>query len=254
MLQTLNHGDVREIRLDRPPVNALDPALLRALRDEVARAQNDGVGAIVLSGARGRFSGGLDVPALLALPREALRETWQTFFDLLSQLAHLPVPLAAALTGHSPAGGTVLALYADFRVMAAGKFVVGLNEVQVGLPVPDVLYRALTHVVGSRQAHRLAMAGLLVETDEALRLGLVDELVPIDEVIPRALAWAEDLLRRPRNAMLQTRSRARQDLRDAFTTVTPALIDSIVEAWFSEETQTTLQRLVQRLGKTAPPV
>ncbi|MCG5054070.1 MAG: enoyl-CoA hydratase/isomerase family protein [Myxococcales bacterium] len=249
MLELLDHGAVRELRLARPPVNALDPALLVRLNEALGQAEREGVGAVVLSGAPGRFSGGLDVPALLALPRPQIRQAWVALFDLLASLAHAPMPVVAALTGHSPAGGTVLALYADYRVLAAGRYVVGLNEVQVGLPVPPFLYRALTFVVGERQAARLGVAGLLLEADEALRVGLVDELAPVEEVVPRALAFAHDLLTRPRTAMLQTRAHARAPLREAFASVTPALIDGVVEQWFSEETQTTLRKLVSRLGK-----
>lgn len=250
MLQTHDHGEVREVRLDRPPVNALNPELLRALRAAMEQARRENVGAVVLSGAPGRFSGGLDVPALLALPRSELREAWVALFDLLRELAHLPMPLVAALTGHSPAGGTVLALYADRRIMAEGKYLVGLNEVQVGLPVPEVLYRALAHVVGTRHAHRLAMGGLLMAADEALRVGLVDELVPVEQVIPSAVAWAQEMLRRPRHAMLQTRQLARRALQAAFATVNDDLIDGVVETWFSDETQATLKQLVSRLGKS----
>lgn len=249
MLQLHDHGPVRELRLDRPPVNALNPELLKALRAQLVQAKTDAVAAVVLSGAPGRFSGGLDVPALLALPADQLREAWVALFDLLHELAHAPMPLVAALTGHSPAGGTVLSLYADHRIMAEGKYLVGLNEVQVGLSVPHVLYTALSHIVGTRQAHRLAMTGMLIDAAEAHRVGLVDDLVPVDKVIPSAIAWAEDLLKRPRNAMLKTRQLARQHLQAAFASVTPTLIDDVVQTWYSEETQATLKQLVSRLKK-----
>ncbi len=249
MLQLHDHGPIRELRLDRPPVNALSPDLLRALRAQLVQAKADAVAAVVLSGAPGRFSGGLDVPAFLALSPDQLREAWVALFDLLHELAHAPMPVVAALTGHSPAGGTVLSLYADHRIMAEGKYLVGLNEVQVGLSVPQVLYTALAHIVGTRQAHRLAMTGLLIDAAEAHRVGLVDELVPVDNVISSAIAWAEDLLKRPRNAMLKTRQLARQDLQAAFASVTPTLIDDVVQTWYSEETQATLKQLVSRLKK-----
>lgn len=249
MIKTLEHEDVREIQLDRPPVNALDPALIQALRQALTSARNDGVSGLVLSGAQARFSGGLDVPSLLRLSRDELRDTWIDFFALLSDLAHLPMPWAAALTGHSPAGGTVLALYADHRIMAEGKYVIGLNEVQVGLPVPEFLYQALTHVVGSREAHRMAMTGILIDPAEALRVHLVDHLATGDQVVPQAVAWVQDVLRKPRKAMLQTRALARRPLHESFKLVSTTLINEIVEQWFSEETQATLNKLAARLGK-----
>ena len=249
MIAVLDHGPIRELRLARPPVNALDPALIRAARAALGEAVARGCEAVVLSGSPGRFSAGLDVPALLQLDRAGITDAWTTFFGLLRELAACPIPVVAALTGHSPAGGTVLALYADHRFLAAGPHIVGLNEVQVGLSVPDVLLRALTFTVGERQAARLAMGGLLLGPDEALRLGLVDALAPIDEVVPRALAWARELLARPRAAMLATRALARRPLVSAFDGFGPATIEAITDQWFSPEAQATLRALAARLGK-----
>ncbi len=249
MIDVINHGAVWELRLARPPVNALDPALMRALRDALADARARGAEAIVVSGSPGRFSGGLDVPALLKLDRAGIADAWTTFFALLRDLAAAPVPIAAALTGHSPAGGTVLALFADHRVLAEGPFLVGLNEVRVGLPVPELLLRALASLVGERHAARLAVNGLLVDPDEALRVGLVDALAPMDDVVPRAIAWARDLLERPRAAMIETRARVRRPLVEAFEALDAPAIDAIVDQWFSTEAQATLQGLAARLSK-----
>jgi Delta3-Delta2-enoyl-CoA isomerase len=249
MIVTVDHGPVRELRLARPPVNALNPELLRALRVAIAQAREDSCGAIVLSGSPGRFSGGLDVPQLLQLDRSEMRATWELFFALLKDIACSDLPIAAALTGHSPAGGTVLAIFADFRVLAEGPYLVGLNEVRVGLPVPEVLYRALVHVVGARQAERLAVGGLLLDPAEALRAGLVDEVVPVDDVIPRAVAWTTDLLSRPAVAMSTTRRRARRPLQEAFDIVTPTMLDGLADQWFSAETQSVMRALASKLGQ-----
>jgi enoyl-CoA hydratase/carnithine racemase len=246
----VDHGPVRELRLARPPVNALDPGLIAALRRGLAQAVTGGREAVILSGAPGRFSAGLDVPALLKLDREGIRAAWTDFFGLLRDLATFPAPVVAALTGHSPAGGTVLAIWADRRVFAAGPFTMGLNEVQVGLPVPPVLLRALTYVVGEREAARLAVGGLLVGPDEALRIGLADEVAPPDDVVPRALAWTQRQLANPRTAMLATRRAAREPLADAFNNFGAAEIDAIVDQWFAPEAQATLKALVARLTRS----
>lgn len=250
MIVTLeHHGGVRELRLSRPPVNALNPELIAALRTELQRAHDDKRGAVLLSGARGRFSGGLDVPELLRLDRTQMRATWAQFFALLRDLAFAELPVVAALTGHSPAGGTVLALFADYRVLAEGPHLVGLNEVQVGLPVPEVLYRALVHVVGARQAERLAVTGALLNPAAALSCGLVDEVVPLADVVGYALTWAQELLARPAAARAATRHLARRPLRDAFAGVDDRFLDEITAHWFSAEAQATLRALAAKLGK-----
>src|SRR5574337_1953186 len=143
MLNIIEHGAVREINLARPPVNALDLEMLQALRSAVGAGVRDGVRGIVLSGAPGLYSAGVDIPALLAKDRRGVREYWGELFALCATLARAPIPLAAAVTGHAPAGGAVLALFCDYRVMAEGAFKIGLNEVQVGLLVPEAIQVAL---------------------------------------------------------------------------------------------------------------
>jgi enoyl-CoA hydratase/carnithine racemase len=250
MIEIVEHGPIRELRLARPPANALDPALIAGLRAALGDAVAAKREAIVLSGTAGRFSGGLDVPALLQLDRAGILELWRTFFGLLRDMAAAPVPVVAALTGHSPAGGTVLALLADHRVLAAGAYVVGLNEVRVGLPVPEALLRPLAYLVGERQAAHLAVGGHMLGPDEALRVGLVDELAPLADVVPRAVAWARELLALPRAAMAATRERARRPLVAAFDTVDERMLAEVTDQWFSDEAQETLRALTARLKKS----
>jgi 3,2-trans-enoyl-CoA isomerase len=249
MILTVDHGRVRELRLHRPPVNALDAELISALRVALAQAVQQGCAGVVLAGAPGFFSAGLDVPALLKLDREGMRAAWEALFGLLREIACCEIPTVAALTGHSPAGGTVLGIFADYRVQADGPFRLGLNEVQVGLPLPEIIFRGLRHVAGDRQAERLAVGGWLVGPAEALRCGLVDEVVPLDEVIPRAVTWMTELCARPPGAMRATRLLARSALRAAFDGLTPGTIDTLVDQWFSPETQGVMRALAEKLGK-----
>jgi enoyl-CoA hydratase/carnithine racemase len=247
LLRSIDHGTVRELRLERPPANALAPELVTALAAAVRAAPDDGAGALVLSGAPGMFSAGLDVPYLLTLDRHGIAAAWAGFYDLLQALAGSPVPVAAAITGHSPAGGAVMAIFCDRRIMAEGRFAIGLNEVQVGIPLPPALFGALRRVVGQRAAEGLGVAGAMVTPDEAYRLGLVDELAPPDEVIGRAIGWCETLLGLPRGPMLATRERARRDLRELVTPGDKGEVEGLVDDWFSDETQTALHAMVARL-------
>jgi enoyl-CoA hydratase/carnithine racemase len=252
MIQTLDHGAVRELRLDRPPANALSLELIVALRKAVETASHDGARALVLSGSPGRFSAGLDVPLLLTLDRAGIAEVWRELYALLRALALSPIPIAAAITGHATAGGTVLPLYCDWRVAAQGDWKIGLNEVQVGLPLPPVVFVALRRLLGPRQAERLAVGGLLISPDEALKVGLVDELVPLDQVVSRAIEWSRGLLALPVDAMAVTRRQARTDLTKIFAAPFDAELEQVTANWWSAEAQTTLKVLVARLGKKKP--
>jgi enoyl-CoA hydratase/carnithine racemase len=248
MLNLTNHDNgIREIQLARPPVNALNLDLVRALRTAIDDAVRDGRRGIVLSGAPGLFSAGVDVPALLGCDRAGVREYWGEFFALCGTLARAPIPLVAAVTGHSPAGGAVLALFCDYRVMAEGPYRIGLNEVQVGLIVPEAIQLALRRVVGSYRAERLLVAGAMIESAQAQACGFVDELTGIDQVATRALHWLGELLALPSHAMLATRTLARADLAGAYADMDALPLDDFVDAFFHPQTQAVLQQLVARL-------
>lgn len=249
MLERIEQDGVLELRFARPPVNALSPDFVTALSAAITEAPGQGARAIVLSGQPGMFSAGLDVPALLALDEPAMHEFWRHFFGLIGAIASSPVPVAAAITGHSPAGGAVLALYCDYRVMAEGEFRIGLNEVQVGLPLPQIVHAALLRQLGPRQAERLAVPGLMIDPPEARRIGLVDELVAMEDVIARTREWCTQLLQLPPSAMRITRDLARADLVGLFAQLGEDDYRRMTQAWFGEETQATLRALMERLKK-----
>lgn len=250
LVDTIVHGKVHELRLARPPVNAIDPGLCADLARAIGEAVAAGAQGLLLSGGPKVFSAGLDVPFLVRLgeDRTALRNAWEGFFEVARALADAPVPVAAALGGHAPAGGCVLALCCDYRVMASGPFAIGLNETRVGLVAPDGIQHLLRRVVGPRQAERLLLTGELVQAEQALAMGLVDELVEIDHVATRARVWLEQLLELPREPMLETRRIARADLVAALQ---PGRIelDRFIDAWYSGDTQGALLALMEKLGK-----
>ena len=249
MLLTLNHGPIREVRLNRPPVNALSYELIKGLREAIESAPKDDVRALILSGAPGRFSGGLDVPLLLTYDHATIAALWREFYALLKAMGGSPIPIVAAITGHAPAGGTVLTLFCDWRVMADGDFKIGLSEVQVGLPLPPVIFAGLRRLVGPRQAERLAVGGLLISPAEAEAVGLIDEVAPPDQVIDRALQWCQTLLALPAEAMTITRRQARADLLAYFEQNLEPEVQTVTASWWAPETQSALRALGARLGQ-----
>jgi enoyl-CoA hydratase/carnithine racemase len=187
------------------------------------------------------------VPALLGLDRAGMRDFCRALFRLCSTLARSPVPVAAAITGHSPAGGAVLALFCDYRVMARGAYRIGLNEVQVGLTVPAPIQYALRRIVGAWRAERLVVAGAMVDAEQALACGLVDELAEPDQVVDRARQWLDGLLALPAHAMLGTRALARADLAEAWADPDALPVEDFVDGFFQPQTQAVLRQLVARL-------
>jgi Delta3-Delta2-enoyl-CoA isomerase len=249
MLITTDHGPIRELQLNRPPVNALTTELMRTLRHAIESAPQQGVRALILSGSPGKFSAGLDIPLLIGLDQPAIVTLWHELYALLKSLACSPIPIVAAITGHAPAGGTVLAVFCDRRIMAQGDFKIGLNEVQVAIPLPPVILAALRRQVGARCAEWLSVTGTLISPDQALQSGLVEELVPAENVVHRAIQWCQTLLALPAQAMSTTRRAARADLVALFARDLEDESRHIAAIWSTPEAQNTLRAVAQKLKK-----
>ncbi len=237
------------LTLNRPPANALSPDLLAALDEAVKKAVEDGSRAAVLTGKPGLFSAGLDVPLLLTLDKQAMSAFWKTFFGVLRTLALSPIPIGVAISGHSPAGGTVLSIFADYRVAAAGDFKLGLNEVEVGLPMPPIVFHAFRRLIGARAAEQYAVDGSLISPEEALACGLVDAVVAPEDVVDYAVARARKLAALPAAALSATRALARADLAALFDDLEEKDYAYMNGVWFGAETQAAMKALVARLAE-----
>lgn len=213
MLDIIEHDGIREIRLARLPVNALNGEMLRGIRESVTAARD--CAALVVTGQPGVFSAGLDVPSILALDHAGMEEVFRSLWRVQQAIALCPVPVVFGITGHCPAGGTVLAIHGDYRVMASGDFRLGLNEVQVGLYPGAVIHGAFRRLVGGHAA-QLLTRGALIDPAHALRIGLVDELCDPTLCTVRAVDVARELVALPREPMLRTRQLVREDLAALF--------------------------------------
>jgi len=246
MLEVTEHDGIRELKLARPPVNALNAELLRTLTEAIKAAAKDA--AIVITGQPGLFSAGLDVRGLLELDREGVTNVFVELWRTQHAIAHSAVPVIFGLTGHSPAGGTVMAIHGDYRVMAQGDFRLGLNEVQVGLLPGAPIHGAFRRLVGGH-ASQLLTRGALIDPVTAMRVGLVDEICEASQVATRALEVAREMCALPRDPMLKTRVLARRDLMDLFGNPGHAMMKERefaalgADLWFVPATQERLRKM-----------
>jgi 3,2-trans-enoyl-CoA isomerase len=247
MLEIISHGDIAELQLNRPPANALTHAMLEALISAYDEVIDGGAQGLILSGQPGMFCAGIDVPALLGQDRDSIHRFWSLLFHAAASLATSPVPVVAALAGHSPAGGAVLASHCDYRIAAEGKFKIGFNEVQVGLPLPSTIMLTFTELVGPRLARRYGMQGSLLPMAEALEIGFIDELVKPERVLERSLEYLQSLLALPQIAMNRTRLTSKAGLIAQLGAADD--VERTTADWFSDETQAAMQRLVASLKK-----
>ncbi|AXG81451.1 enoyl-CoA hydratase/isomerase family protein [Streptomyces paludis] len=194
-------GPVVTLRLAAPPVNAIDSVLreeLAAAVRELADARD--VRAVVLYGGERLFAAGADIEALAAMGPAEVRGWNRALQRTFDEVARLPMPVVAAVTGYALGGGLELALCADHRV-AAEDAVLGQPEVRLGIIPGSGGTQRLTRLLGPARAKNLLMTGRTVAAAEALRIGLVDEVVPAGAVYEAALAYARGLAEGPAAAL-----------------------------------------------------
>ena len=167
----------RVLRLQRPPVNSLNLELLASFADSLAEAEGDkACRAVVLASSSPKvFSAGLDITEMHDPDPERLRSFWRTLQGVWLKLSTSRVATVAAIEGHSPAGGCMLAMSCDWRVMsltdggADGRpLTIGLNETKLGIVAPFWFADTMAYVVGSRQTDLLLQTGALLTTEQAL--------------------------------------------------------------------------------------
>jgi enoyl-CoA hydratase/carnithine racemase len=187
-----SRGELAIVRLDRPPANALNPEVLEELEAVRASLASDPPGAVVLTGREGFFSAGVDLKLVPTWTPEEQRAMVSGINDLVTGWYCFSRPVVAAVTGHAIAGGMVIALCADYRVGASeGKL--GLTELRAGVPYPVAAIQLVRAELAAPAARALALRAHLVEPEEALRLGLVDELTSPDDVLERACEVASEM-------------------------------------------------------------
>jgi enoyl-CoA hydratase/carnithine racemase len=249
MLAVEDRGDVRVLRLARPPVNALDRELLSALAGAVRQAPPASARGLVLTGDGARYCGGLDVQALLAADAAGLRALLEAFLDALHALATSPIPVVAAINGHSPAGGAVLALHCDRRVMGPATARIGLNEVAAGLCPGPLIHQVLVRTVGPRHAESLLTRGVMLSATDAAAVGLIDTVVAGDP-FDAAMDWLQSVLALPPHAYGPTRTMARADLvalLDHYAVTGRAhTLDRLIGEWTQPATRAALAGLLAR--------
>ncbi len=248
MLDIISHGDITELRLHRPPANALNHELLEAILAAYRDALHGGARGLILSGQPGMFCAGIDVPELLGQSHADIHRFWSLLFQTSKSLLACPVPVVAALAGHSPAGGAVLAAHCDYRIAADGTFKIGFNEVQVGLPLSSSIVAVFADLVGARVARQIGMQGPLMLMEGAHEIGLVDEIVPPEALNERVLEFLRGLLALPPIAMNSTRLTGKAHLIDMLEASDD--VEKTTAAWFSDETQAAMGRLVESLTKS----
>jgi enoyl-CoA hydratase len=233
-LRVESRGDVAVVHLNRPPANALDPALVEEGARLFAELAADDPAAVVLTGLPGFFSAGLDLKIAPTLSPEEGRAFVDGVNRVFAAAYRYPGPLVCAVTGHAIAGGLILALCGDYRVGSTeGKL--GLTELRVGVPYPGVAMAVVLGELAPPAARKLALLAELYDPPAGLELGLVDELVAPERVLDRALEVASGLAALPKFTYRAVKAQVRRDTLAEIERVLSGGVDPMVDAFQAGE-------------------
>ena len=236
------------IELGRPKAHAINREMVDDLREALASlSQADYIRGAILTAQGDIFSAGLDVVELYAYDEEQMDRFWEAFGQLMRDMVAFPKPLIAAINGHSPAGGCVLALCTDHRIMAGGKFRIGLNEVPVGVVAPGPVVELAAYCMGHGKASKMLLNGLLMTGEEALDFGLVDATCPQEEVLLRAEEKLAEWFAYPDTPWRKTKEILRRPLVEALSKGAQEAFGETARAWWSHESRSAMGKFVETL-------
>ena len=236
-VRTATEDGILTIALARPRANAFNIPFVEELSAAVRHAQmSDSIdGLIFASDVPGFFSAGFDTNEVFGYDAVTMRRFLIAFIDLYEMVLRLSKPVVGALRGHTYAGGAFLALAFDERIAADGAFGFAVNEINLGVFLPPCVQRMLVATVGLHQASRMIMTGEAVPWNQAHSLGLIDEMVAGDDLIPRALERARLLCRKPRAAFAASKQALQQAAGHVGGVSDRTSADDFLAMWFAPE-------------------
>jgi enoyl-CoA hydratase len=245
MINRTDRDGIAVLQLNHGKASALDLELLEETRRQLATIAASDARAIVITGTGSIFSAGVDLFRLVEQGAPYVERFFPAMVDAFYDLFLFPRPVIAAVNGHAIAGGAIINAAADYRIMAAGNGRIGMPELLVGVPFPALALEVVRFGVPAQHVQELVYTGKTVTPEEALRRGIVDEIVEASSLLDRALAVAGDLGSRPREAFRL----AKRQLREPFVARARDLASADQEAlglWSSPKTHENIRAYLNK--------
>ncbi|MHA2244355.1 MAG: enoyl-CoA hydratase/isomerase family protein [Candidatus Hodarchaeales archaeon] len=236
------------LKLTRGITNAINLELVNELSTNLQKMkQNPGIHSLVLSSSNEKFFAiGFDIPELFKLSQEDFKVFYHSYNRLCLDLYSFPKPTIAAINGHAIAGGCILALCCDYRIISEGRKLMGLNEIKLGVPVPYPGDCILRQIVGSRNAQEITYTGDFYPSEELLQMGLVDKVVPLKQVISEAIGKAKILGSLPQEAFSMIKRNRMEIVEAQILKNLTEKEQSFLKHWFSAEARKQLEEATKK--------
>jgi 3,2-trans-enoyl-CoA isomerase len=236
------------IALDRGRSNPINHQMVKELSASIRDLDADkSIGGLILTGKEGFFSSGIDLIEAYDYDEAQSREFWMDFLAMQNTLAAFSKPMVAAISGHSPAGGCIMAICCDYRIMAEGKFVIGLNEVPVGIIVPGSVFNLYAFWLGQRKAYQFLLEGRLLGVSEAFEAGLIDEITSPETLMEAAEKKARAYMQLNPVTWRQSKANLRGELIAKLNGDQTDTLNKMLEQWWAPATRKGLQMMIENL-------
>jgi enoyl-CoA hydratase/carnithine racemase len=237
-------NDIALLELNRGKVNALDePTVIELANIFQNLANNPAARAVILTGHGKFFSFGWDVPALYGYPRNDFARFLNTFCRLCRDMFLFPKPLVAAINGHATAGGYILALACDYRIMAETAAKISLNEVTFGSAIPASTVEMLKYAAGDHVAEIVLLTGRMFSPGESLQLDLIDRLVPESDLLESARQKATELSAHIGPSYVALKRLIKTPTVDTWLSREETTNRDFIDLWYSPSTREMLKQI-----------
>ena len=235
------------INISRGKVNAINDQLVSELSMYLHKLADDShCKTVIITGRGNFFSFGFDIPELLKYSKNEFLDYLSKFNDLVKQIFMFPKPVIASINGHCIAGGCIIALASDFRIMSNSGAKISINEINFGSTLFSTAVEILKHVVGSRRAETILFSGKMYLADDALNAGLVDEVYPEEELKRRVLEIASQYSEKDPSSFQSLKRISRLKTMESISSMEKESLIEFTEIWYSEQTRENLEKIIIR--------
>jgi 3,2-trans-enoyl-CoA isomerase len=236
--------------MDREKANPMNYEFVAGMRIALKNLlEDDSIHGAIINGKENFFSAGLDLPELYTYDQLQFEKFWKNFMELVCDIVAFDKPLIASINGHSPAGGCILAIGCDYRVMAEGNYKIGLNEIPIGIVVPRGIFDIYSFWIGRKRAYQYLMEGKLYSPEHAKEIGLVDEVVSADKVLETAEIKLKQYLKFEQHGWRITKRQLKHDLLESMHSITEFEMKTFQQQWWSEPVRNILGQFTENLKK-----
>ncbi len=241
------HDGVAVLKMNNGITNAISPGMVEELPGKLRELEEDpSVKSLVMTSTNNKFfSIGLDIPHLFDLTREEFGAFYNAFNRVCLDLFTFTKPTVAAITGHAIAAGCIVATCCDYRFIADGRKLMGINEVKLGVPVPYPADCILRHIIGDRNAREMGETGDLYPPDKSLEMGLVDRVLPPEDVLKESLERAGTLGALPQGASGMIKQNRVERVEAQILEQLTMKEDFFIECWYSPGTRDLLRKAMK---------